>query len=337
MTDFGEIKQVDIRTIWANEAGDFTPWLADNIDRLGEALGMEIEIQEREAAVGGFSLDLRAKDLGSGRTIVIENQLTDTDHDHLGKLLTYAGGFDAGVLVWIAGSMRDEHRNALEWLNGNTGTDIDVFGVVAEVIRIDDSKPALNLKLVVSPNEWHKKAKTATVTSPKAEKYRQFFQQLIDELRTEHKFTNSKVASGLNYHSISAGISGLALTISFAHGKKVRAEIYIDLGNKEKNKSLFDSVSEESASIDKEYGLVLSWERLDDRQASRIAAYRDGSIEDSPEILDEIRAWAIEHLHKLRDVVLPKVKAAVDGLEEFSESLDYESTYGSGVSDASVS
>ncbi len=117
MKDFGEIKLVDIRDIWPNEATDFTPWLVDNIDRLGQALGMEIEVQEREADVGDFSLDIMAKDLGTGRTVVIENQLTETDHDHLGKLLTYAGGFDAGVLVWIAKKLRDEHRKALEWLN----------------------------------------------------------------------------------------------------------------------------------------------------------------------------------------------------------------------------
>lgn len=85
MTEFGEIASVDIRKIWPNEATDFTPWLVENIERLGSALGMDIEVQEREAGVGDFSLDIRAKDLGSGRTIVIENQLTQTDHDHLGK------------------------------------------------------------------------------------------------------------------------------------------------------------------------------------------------------------------------------------------------------------
>src|SRR5512137_367401 len=138
MNDFGEIKPVDIREIWPNEATDFTPWLVENIDRLGQALGMEIEVQEREADVGDFSLDIMAKDLGTGRTVVIENQLTETDHDHLGKLLTYAGGFDAGVLVWIAKELRDEHRRALEWLNEH---DVHSFGVVIEVLRIDDSKP----------------------------------------------------------------------------------------------------------------------------------------------------------------------------------------------------
>lgn len=316
MTDFGEIKPVDIRTIWANEAADFTPWLADNIERLSEALGMEIEVLEREAAVGGFSLDLRAKDLGSGRTIVIENQLTDTDHDHLGKLLTYAGGFDAEVLVWIAGSMRDEHRNALEWLNGNTGTDIDVFGVVAEVIQIDDSKPALNLKLVVSPNEWHKRAKISTGTSPKAEAYRQFFQQLIDELRTKHKFTNAKAAMPQNFYPFSAGLTGLQLVVSLVKDGKARVEVYIDFMDKTKNKALFDAMAAQKALIEQEYGDPLCWERLDDKRASRIAVYRHGSIDDPDEKLAAIRAWAIEHLHKLRDLVMPKVKAALDNLPE---------------------
>jgi len=313
MTEFGEIRPVDIREIWPNEATDFTPWLVDNIDRLGEALGMELEVQEREADVGDFSLDVMAKDLGTGRTVVIENQLTETDHDHLGKLLTYAGGFDAGVLVWIAKELRDEHRKALEWLNEQTGPDVDCFGVVIEVISIDDSKPAFNFRPVVFPNEWQKdRGGGREVTSPKAEAYREYFQGLIDELRTKHKFTGAKVGQPQNWYSFSSGVRGLIFSNSFAQGGKVRAEIYIDLQDKDRNKRLFDRLREQESEIEKEFGESLSWERLDDRRACRIAAYREGSIDVPTFTRDELREWSIENLLKLKKLLLPRAKALLD-------------------------
>lgn len=319
MTDFGEIKPVEIRDIWPNESTDFTPWLADNIDRLGQALGMELEVQEREADVGDFSLDIRAKDLGTGRTVVIENQLTQTDHDHLGKLLTYAGGFDAGVLVWIAKELRDEHRKALEWLNDHTGVDIDCFGVVLEVIRIDNSKPAFNFKTVVFPNEWQKdKGGGRTAASPKVEAYRSYFQELIDELRTKYKFTNAKAGQPQNWYSFSSGVRGVIFSNSFAQGGKIRAEVYIDLQDKDQNKNLFDRLFKQKAEIESEFGVPLAWERLDDRRASRIAAYREGSIDDPVETRAENMQWSIKNLLRLKDVLLPRAKAILEKAQELA-------------------
>jgi len=316
MRDFGEIKPVDIREIWANEATDFTPWLAEHIDQLGQALGMELEAQEREAGVGDFSLDILAKDLGTGRTVVIENQLTETDHDHLGKLMTYAGGFDAAVLVWIAKELRDEHRKALEWLNQKTGPDVDCFGVAIEVIRIDSSRPAFNFKLVVLPNEWQKdRGGSRPVASPKSEAYRAYFQRLIDELRTTHKFTGARVGQPQNWYSFASGVSGITLGNSFTQDGKVRAEVYIDLEDKEQNKNLFDRLLEEQVAVQKEYGSALAWERLDDKRACRIAAYTEGKIEAPTEILAQLQEWSIQNLLKLKRVVLPQIKAILSRTE----------------------
>ena len=114
MPGLGRIEKVDLHEAWPHEAADFTPWLAEHVSELGNALGLELELQSQEAPVGTFSLDLLARDSGTNHTVIIENQLEPTDHDHLGKLLTYAGGYDANVIVWVTRDFRDEHRQALD-------------------------------------------------------------------------------------------------------------------------------------------------------------------------------------------------------------------------------
>lgn len=305
METFGELKRLPLRQLWPNEATDFTPWLASNISKLGSALGLELELLEREASVGDFSLDLLAEDLGSKRTVVIENQLTQTDHDHLGKLLTYAAGFSASIVIWVSESIRDEHRQALEWLNQRTGSDTLFFGVVAEVLQIDDSKPAYNFKPVVFPNEWQKTKNPRTSdVSLKGEKYRNYFQLLIDELREEHKFTGAKIGQPQNWYSFSSGITGITYTASFAMGGKARAEVYIDMGDVEKNKNLFDGLHAAFTSIS---DLDIEWERLDGKRASRIGVYRNGSIDSPDNDLEEIRNWHIAKLLRLKAVFASEI------------------------------
>ena len=190
MNNFGKLKRIPLREIWKHEASEFTPWLGKNIERLGEALNLQLELTQREAPVGEFSLDLLATDLNTTRTVIIENQLNPTDHTHLGQLLTYAAGLDASTIIWIAEEVRAEHRQTLEWLNQKTGTDTQFFAVVVEGLQIDDSRRALDFKPVVFPNEWQKsqRQRASTNTSPKLEKYREYFQHLIDELRQSYNF-----------------------------------------------------------------------------------------------------------------------------------------------------
>lgn len=311
--EFGKLERVDLREVWKKEAIHFTPWLSENIAALGEALGMDLELEEREAGVGNFSLDLLAKNLGTGEYAVIENQLTQTDHNHLGKLLTYAAGFDATTIIWVAESIRDEHRQTLEWLNQHTDTRMQFFAVVVEVFTIDDSKPAYRFRPIVFPNEWQKTKRQQAVgtTSPRAEAYRSFFQELIDELREKHKFTGARIGQPQNWYSFSSGISGLVYSASFAQGNRVRAEIYIDTGDAEKNKTVFDFLKADKTVVEEEFGEALSWERLDDRQASRVAIYRDGSISDTKNQLEETQNWLIENLLKFKSVFSNRAKNAL--------------------------
>ena len=306
------IKHLGLRDIWAREAGDFTPWLAENIQQLGQALGMDLELQAKEADVGDFSLDLLAKDT-SGRTVVIENQLAQTDHDHLGKLLTYAAGFDAAAVIWVAESIREEHRQALDWLNQRTNATTDFFGVVVEVLQIDNSNPAVNFKLVVFPNEWQKPKRTqaASIVSPRGEAYRQYYQPLIDELREKHKFTGARIAQPQSWQSFSSGVAYATFGAPFRSNNRASVEVYIDYGEVESNKALFDWLYKRKDAIEKELGFPVQWDRLDDKQASRISVDRTGNIQDGANELDEIRKWQIEKLLTFKKVFGPLLKEGV--------------------------
>jgi hypothetical protein len=315
MPDFGELTPVDIRAVWANEAREFSPWLAENIERLGEALGMDLEVAAREADVGDFSLDLLAKDLGTGRPVVIENQFGATDHDHLGKLITYASGVDAAAVIWLTETVRDEHRQALEWLNRRTDAEVHFFAVVVEVVRIDQSRPAVIFKPVVFPNAWQRVARETAErqVSPRGEAYRRYFQVLIDELRERHRFTGARLGQPQSWYVFPSGVRGVNYANSFSLGGRVRVELYIDQGDTDRNKALFDSLFGQKAEIEYEFGEPLEWERLDDRRASRIAVYRAGRIDQPDDSLAEIRTWAVERLLHMKKVLGPRLTRTPNG------------------------
>lgn len=166
-TRFGRLHPVSSSSLegWSHEAHDFTPWLAEHLDLLGEELDLSLKLKEREFPVGRFSLDLLLED-ARGRTIIVENQFGQTDHDHLGKLLTYCAGAEAKVVIWISETITEEHAAALEWLNESTVADVGFFGVQLELLKVDDSKPAPHFRVVVQPNEWVKRVRPESPAAP---------------------------------------------------------------------------------------------------------------------------------------------------------------------------
>lgn len=123
MINLSKLEEIkDLRTVWPHEALDFTPWLSqdDNINLLADAVGLDITVDETESSVGDFNVDILASETGTDRKIIIENQLEDTNHDHLGKLITYASGKGADVIIWVVKHAREEHKAAIEWLNNHT-------------------------------------------------------------------------------------------------------------------------------------------------------------------------------------------------------------------------
>ena len=204
--ELGNLKTVEIRNLWKSEPGDFTPWLAENIERLSKILGKDLEVIKIEYAVGDFSADIVANDLSTSRTVVIENQFGTSDHKHLGQILLYCAGIKASCMVWIAETFKDEHRQAIEWLNSNTVNEIEFYAIELEVIQIDDSKPVPLFKIVESPN---KNITVGIQTSNNGitdtqELYQQYFQSLIDELREKHRFTNARVGQPQNWYSFAS-------------------------------------------------------------------------------------------------------------------------------------
>ncbi|MDE0088112.1 MAG: DUF4268 domain-containing protein [Candidatus Poribacteria bacterium] len=317
MLNFSELKRIPLREKWNHEASDFTPWLESNIQILGDALGMDLEVVDREASVGDFSLDLLAKDLGSSRTVIIENQLTQTDHDHLGKLLTYAAGFDASIVVWVSEEVRDEHRQAMEWLNQRTDTETQFFAVVPEVLQIDNSNPAFEFKLVVSPNEWQKSKRQKPPPDPsfRGEKYKSYTQMLIDELREKHKFTGARAGQPYNWYTFSSGIGGIGYGVQFARGDKVFTYVNIRQGVRANRLHLFDTLEKRREKIESNFGSPLEWNRAEEQQNSWVGVSRDGNIELSDDELEEIREWHIENLLKLKEVFQPEIERALKTLE----------------------
>ena len=153
--------RVELREIWETEAQDFTPWIADkeNINILGDALNMELELKALEKSVGPFSADILCTNTDDDSLVLIENLLEKTDHTHLGQLMTYAAGLHTVNIVWIAAKFTDEHRAALDWLNEITDVKFRFFGLEVELWRIGESKPAPKFNVVCKPNDWSRAVK----------------------------------------------------------------------------------------------------------------------------------------------------------------------------------
>jgi len=312
--EFGNIVRLNPRDAFKDEARDFTPWLAQNLEYLGNQIGLDLELVATEQPVGDFNADIVAKDINKNRTVIVENQLAETDHNHLGQLITYASGLGASIVVWVSKEFREQHREAIDWLNSISGADVGFFGLKIDVIRIDKSRPAIELKIVASPNEWAKESREVVTPSlsDKQQRYKAFFQSLIDELRETHRFTNSRAAQPQNWHTFATGTSGVFFGANFTSFNNVRVELYIDTRSSAKNTAAIEHLRKYHCQIATEFPEELSWEPLEERRASRVAIYRSGTIFDSHEALEQHKKWCIERLLHFKRVFGPKIQGALD-------------------------
>ena len=330
--ELGKLTREHPHDVWANEAQDFTPWLEKNIDLLNEALGLELEIERREAPVGAFAVDLFGKQVGTDRVVIIENQLERTDHGHLGQLLAYAAGLDARIVVWVSPELRDEHREAIHWLNERTGDAVLFFGVEIEVLRIGGSLPAPRFNVVAQPSSFQREIVRGTTAAPSERglAYQRFFTDLVQRLHAERQgFTraNPDLVRYDPWTGFGAGRSGFSVEAAFAGssstqngpGARFRVGLTINTrsGDSVRNKAAFDRLHSQREAIEREIGEALEWERLDAQVTSRVAAYRNGGIDAPDHQLDELKRWAVGFLPKFRDAFAPPIqKLDLDALTD---------------------
>lgn len=294
MNSLGRLQPVSLREVWAHEALDFTQWLAkpENLEQLGEALGIELYEAETEVSVGRFFVDILATD-DSGRKVVIENQLAVTDHDHLGKIITYAAGLDAQVIVWVAEKAKEEHQQAVEWLNENTSSEVHVFLVQIEAWRIGDSLAAPRFNPIAKPNDWTKDVRQSAATATQVSEVNMLQRDFYEKVR-EYGITHAshikrwQTPKTQHWFDVSIGTSQAHVSLTTnSLEKRVAVEVHIP-----NNKQLFADLLDQRQAIEAQLGMTLDWRELPERKACRIVIEHPGNSAD-PDQQDELVEWIV--------------------------------------------
>ena len=301
MISLGQLKEIkDLREVWPHEALDFTPWLAEekNLALLADAVGLEITVDETESKVGDFNVDIYAIETGTERRIIIENQLEDTNHDHLGKLITYASGKGADIVIWIVKRAREEHRAAIEWLNNHTDENISFFLIEIKLYKIGNSDPAVKFEIIEKPNDWTKEVKKQSTNAP-AQQFRLEYWTAFNNYAFANKafakeFKQRKPSTD-HWMSFSIGSSACGMSIlRLQQQSQVGVELYIN-----DDKELFRSLYERKAEIEADVGAELDWRELPEKKASRILIKRNANLTDEQEWPQQFD-WVMDKLVKMK-------------------------------------
>jgi hypothetical protein len=297
---FGKLEPVELRACWADEAKNFTPWLAspEAIAMLGETLDLELAIEGVEVPVGPYSADILARDLTTNALVVIENQLERTNHDHFGKVLTYAAILGATTVIWIAKAFTEEHRKAVEWLNELTEGDLSLYGIELQVWRIGTSEPAPRFEVVCGPNEIVREAKKAADDSAPFSETRtlqlEFWKAVRSSLEQSGRFSSLQSPRPRYWFDIAIGRAHIHLSlIANTESKRVGVRLYL-------NARVADRALEQLAlarqQIEQEIGSPLEWNPHPDNQDKIIRLMRPGDLGDRgswPDLVKWISGTAI--------------------------------------------
>ncbi len=315
MVEVATLQEVELREVWPDEARDFTPWLAENPGLLAELLGLDLELVATEVSVGPFSADIVFRETAAEATVVVENLLEQTDHDHMGKLLTYAAGLEASYGVLVAKSFRPEHRSALNWLNSITQEGSGFFGVVVSAVRIADSPPAARLDLVVQPDSWSRQVQAAAKgqLSDTQRLYLDWWAQFLDEMAVRFpEWSHSRQPQTVSSMFFPSGTPGLRYQVGFAwptgtETYQFRVGLYMDDGGE-----WFPRFRAHADEIEKPLGpdlaRLLQWEEIPEARASRVALYLDPVDPKDHDSWQAYRNFALDGLAGLSEAFRPVIK-----------------------------
>ena len=302
------LKQIPVRKQWPDEAKDFTPWLAskNGLALLSETLGMELELEDTEVWVGNYHADIVAKDTLTNEYVVIENQLTATNHDHIGKLFTYSASFGATTLVWTAERLREEHRQAIDWFNDITTDNIDFYGIEIELFQIGNSEYAPHLKVVSKPNESTRaiRAEKDKLTEGRS-KNLEFWTAFNDHIKAHNDDIRIRKPNTYHWYDIAIGKSGIHISVSvrFTWGRDISCELYIGTNNA---KEIFHKLHDEKEKYEKLVEGKLEWNELPEGKASRIIA-RKKIDPNNRDDWEKCFNWYVDKTAKFKKAFVPVV------------------------------
>lgn len=301
MVNLSRLEEIkDLRTVWPHEALDFTPWLSkdDNIALLADAVGLDITVDEIESSVGDFNVDIFASETGTDRKIIIENQLEDTNHDHLGKLITYASGKSADVIIWVVKHAREEHKAAIEWLNNYTDEKIGFFLCEIKLYRIGTSEPAVKFEVIEKPNDWTKEVKkneSANGTQQQRYDYWVAFQDHVFQNAQFGKEFKRRKPSTNHWMNYSIGSSDCYISVTqLVNRNGINVCLYIP-----NNMELYESFLANRESINKAADIPLSWYELPERKASKIIIERPAELSDQSKWKEQFD-WLADVMVKIK-------------------------------------
>ncbi len=301
------LEKLDLRELWKHEAHGFTKWLAENLDFISDAIGVDLSLVEREASAGPFSVDILAED-NQGHPVIIENQLEQTDHDHLGKLITYMSNLDAKIAIWISRSPRLEHEKAVHWLNETLPADTAFYLLKVEAFKIGNSDPAPLLTIVAGPSFESKQVGGQKKELAERHLLRlEFWTQLLDRAKGKTSLFERISPGTENWISAGAGKSGLSYAFVIRM-QDAHVELYISREKPEENKKIFDALHLQKLEAEEKFGSILEWQRLDNRQACRIRYLIEGIGLAERDNWPQLQEQLIDAMIRLQKALQPSIQ-----------------------------